>query len=232
MALLLESYYSKIIADRNNRAQGNAIIENTNFFIHNFFLKYAAKLGAEDYYANYHSVITYPKYLFKVDKKYTNEKTINNICILPVDMKLSNIPSKVIGDYKMCTFKFKAELFKQFLIYQRKIFNLDWNNLSEKRYLRSVCRRIRFFNMTIENIDIEKLYIEITEVMKEIYNNGNGMLLPLLAVVHFDEEYPHVHFLYAIDVSIQLPDRRLRHVPHIDNVIKTRYDSLDKIERR
>lgn len=220
MSLMLESYYSKIIMGQKNSIP----------WINRLILKVAMEKGIEDYYANYRSVVEYPRYLFRQDikQKWTNERTPDNICILPqmatLEVDIRSKKLEEIYEFKAYDFTYTADLLEALLSYQYSFFisNLKRSSLKMKNIgiecKRNIAQRIRFFDMVANNTKVE----EIVEVFMDL-QKSNKNLTPLCAVYHQDEDYKHVHFLYILDPYLTLSKKELKQIPHIENIIKEKY---------
>lgn len=212
MALKLETYYSKIIMEQKNSFP----------LLNQIAINLALANGSEDYYASPKSVIEYPRYLFREDikQKWTNEKTVDNICILPNQAKVNAEMLEVVNKFKIYDFSQKAELFNSFLVYQYSYFDSVFLDAHPKKYLPAAKEHIRFFNMVVEEeFDPQ----EVVDVLMDIHNSEKNVE-PICAVYHQDEEYNHVHFLYILDSSMTLSKKELKNIPHIENIIKERYE--------
>lgn len=207
--LLLESFYSKELAK----------LPVQNPILTSLVIKKYAKMGAEDYYAKEKSVETYPEYLFKMDteQKWTKPETANNICVLPPNISQPNAaPIECIHNYFVYSFLDKEELYHNLLDWQKKQFS---NPLEKpEKYLNHAKERIRFFSMIYEG-DGDKDDVAKDIIMNfEIMSNSGTNIAPICAVSHFDEDYPHVHFLYMLDPTMTLSKKELNYIPHIDSI--------------
>lgn len=224
--LRMESYYTKLLAEQQWAEQPLQL--SIQLLLNKFMAKWTSTHGVEDYYIKPRFVEGYPAYLFreKEDKARTNDRTKNNICIFPKTFLTSAAMLEVSYGYKMLSFLScqKAELFNDYLVYQERLF-YALSNGSKSRYLKEAVKRIRFFDMVA---DLEDDSAETVEnavlVMRDIYQSSANTI-PLLAVLHVDEDYPHVHFLYLLDYSLAFSSRELKMIPHIEQIVKPEYGS-------
>lgn len=216
MALYLQSYYTKIIAEQKYS------IPLLNVLV----LKMAMKNGCEDYYANSQSVIEYPRYLFREDirQKWTNERTVNNICVVPCDISVDGEELYTANGFNVYDFTYKSDLMNRLLVYQKSLLDSAFLEKNSQKLLFVLKEHIRFFDMVVEdNFD----YNDIINVMLDLKTTHKNVV-PICAVYHQDENYKHVHFLYLIDPSCSLGKRELKKIPHIEQIIKGKYDTCEK----
>lgn len=193
-------------------------------FLNQIAIKLALGNGCEDYYASPQSVIEYPRYLFREDirQKWTNERTANNICVLPGQVKVNAEALETINKFKVYDFSQKAELFNSVLEYQHSYFDSAFSDSDAypKKYLLAAKDHIQFFNMVVEG---EFEPIDVANVLMDIHNSEKNVE-PICAVYHQDEEYSHVHFLYLLDSTMTLSKKELKKIPHIENIVKELYE--------
>ncbi len=233
MALLLSSYYAKEMERQNRKAERageysefiSKIIRQKNMMLSSLALRTVLKNGCEDYYANALSVMSYPVYLFRTDRnqKWTNWRSLSNICILPFSH--SSLPVEMEKDgfycYKIANPEMKAELHQKFMEWQKDKMGV---NSYEPKNLSIMRRKIRFFDMEIDGgYQQEKTLKEAVAVMRDI-SLSEANVYPLLAVIHIDEDADHVHFLYGLDSSNSINKKALKQIPHIEKIIKSKYE--------
>lgn len=218
MSLHLESFNKELLQKASDLPpQISAVLSN-------IIMKQSANRGCEDYYKNITALISYPRYLFREDipQKWTNGQTKDNICIVPrAFAPMDCTPVGTINGYYIYRFDVKAILFNCFIRYQENIFDIA----SDKDILRKkiAVKRIRFFNMEVHGRVTVNTAEEIVSVMRDIDESEYNMK-SFCAVLHQDEESPHVHFIYHLDPSCTVSERDLKKCPHINAVIKEVYN--------
>lgn len=169
-----------------------------------------SKYGVEDYYRHKRFVTDYPEMLFRAGKKegFVNEQTCKNICVMhDVDIffRRRGYVVKKFGDEN-------KELFNEYMQRQKIMFA----GFDEAK---KVTERLRFFDMAADEMDSDQEITENTINVLETMRQSEFNVMPIAGVIHVDEEYPHVHFLYMLDETRTLGRKELKKIPHIENIL-------------
>lgn len=222
--LRMESYYTKLLEQQEWAKE--PIQLSLQLSLNKMMAKWTSNHGLEDYYVKPRFVEGYPSYLFREreDKRRINDRTENNICIFPKLNLANTVMEEVMYGYKMShlTLSKKAGLFNDYLVYQESLFYV-LSNGDKRRYLKEAVKRIRFFDMVADEEDDSETTVENAVLVMRDIHQSSANTVPLLAVFHVDEDYPHVHFLYVLDYPMALSNRELKMIPHIEQIIKPEY---------
>lgn len=207
--LHMESYYVNNIMDFINKYPSAG---KWCDLLLNVFSRY----GVEDYYRHRRYVKDYPAILFRTGEKQhlANDRTSENICVMQ-DPKFgaSN------GHYVALKFdQNRSELFDMYMQYQTMVFGFQ-SKFRKKRMDQEIMKRLRFFNMAADPEDSDSEIVENTVHVMKTIKKSEINVIPLLAVIHHDEDYPHVHFLYMLDSTMTLGRKELQKIPHIEKIM-------------
>ena len=215
--LKLDTYYAKQILENNKMIdnQSNPLATSLVIKLNEMALKIGTKKGAEDYYAKKSAYYTYPEYLFGINK----EDVKDNLCVINPDVaRYFNLPDKLTEIngypiYDLFLLGDRKALYKSFIEYLDMIFKND----KKKTGLARARDRIRFFDM-IPDGNEKFITEEIVDIMEQLENSKKNVM-PLLAVLHTDEEYLHIHFMYMLDKYNNLNKKDLNKIPHIEEIL-------------